>query len=59
MDLGLDGKVAFITGAGHGIARMCALSFAEEGDRLELHRGNGQLQCLSWSAAHASVPVTA
>ena len=31
MDLGLDGKVAFITGAGHGIAREFALSFAREG----------------------------
>ena len=31
MDFGLDGKVAFITGAGHGIGRMFALSFAREG----------------------------
>ena len=31
MDFGLEGKVAFITGAGHGIGRMFALSFAKEG----------------------------
>ncbi len=31
MDFGLDGKVAFITGAGHGIGRTFALSFAKEG----------------------------
>ncbi len=31
MDLGLSGKVAFITGAGHGIGRAFALAFADEG----------------------------
>lgn len=31
MDFGLDGKVAFITGAGHGIGRGFALAFAREG----------------------------
>ena len=31
MDFGLEGRVAFITGAGHGIGRMFALSFAKEG----------------------------
>jgi len=31
MDLGLAGKVAFITGAGHGIGRAFALAFAKEG----------------------------
>ncbi len=31
MDFGFEGKVAFITGAGHGIGRMFALTFASEG----------------------------
>ena len=31
MDFGLEGRVAFITGAGHGIGRVFALSFAKEG----------------------------
>lgn len=31
MDLGLTGKVAFITGAGHGIGRAFGLAFAGEG----------------------------
>ncbi|HJO82522.1 MAG: SDR family NAD(P)-dependent oxidoreductase [SAR202 cluster bacterium] len=31
MDLGLSGKVAFITGAGHGIGKAFSLAFAGEG----------------------------
>ena len=31
MDLGLSGKVAFVTGAGHGIGRAFSLTYAGEG----------------------------
>ena len=42
MDFGLDGKVAFITGAGHGIGRMFALSFAKEGTAVAIADINQQ-----------------
>ena len=42
MDFGLDGKVAFITGAGHGIGRMFALSFAKEGTAVAIADINEQ-----------------
>lgn len=42
MDFGLDGKVAFITGAGHGIGRMFALSFAKEGTAVAIADINRQ-----------------
>lgn len=42
MDLGLDGRVVFITGAGHGIGRNFALSFAQEGASVAIAEINTQ-----------------
>ncbi len=42
MDLGLAGKVVFITGAGHGIGRAFALRFAEEGASIAIADINAQ-----------------
>ena len=42
MDLGLEGKVAFITGAGHGIGRQFALAFAREGAAVAIAEINAQ-----------------
>ncbi|MFT7678676.1 MAG: 3-oxoacyl-[acyl-carrier protein] reductase [Planctomycetota bacterium] len=46
MDLGLDGKVVFLTGASGGIGRAAAEAFAAEGARLVLH-GQRQWEELS------------
>lgn len=42
MDFGLQGKVVFITGAGHGIGREFALAFAQEGAAVAIAEINAQ-----------------
>src|SRR5262245_59227790 len=53
MDLGLAGKVVWITGASGGIGRAMAEVFAAEGARLVLHGHDGFSALEQWVAAQA------
>jgi 3-oxoacyl-[acyl-carrier protein] reductase len=48
MDLELEGKVVFVTGAGGGIGRALAVAFAEEGASLALHANKSSKSLESW-----------
>src|SRR5262245_28114223 len=48
MDLELGGKVVFVTGAGGGIGRALAETFAEEGASLALHAHRSAKSLEAW-----------
>jgi len=66
MDLGLEGKVAMVTGASRGLGRECALALAREGCRLaicargpeDLERTAGQLRALGAEVLAEPADVT-
>ena len=58
IDLGLEGKVCLITGAGRGVGREAALRFAAQGSRLAiLARSLEQIEAVAEEAGRSGVPV--
>src|SRR5579872_5642839 len=52
MDLGLQGKVAFVAGASKGLGKACALAFAQEGAQVALcSRGQEAIQAAARDVA--------